>query len=137
MHRKARIVRASQPFFMAMLCFGSLIMGSAMIPLGIEDEHFSQKSTDIACMSIPWLLVIGFCTTFSALFTKTWRILIILESAQRFKRVKITVKQVLYPFFSLLLVNVIILTCWTAINPLVFKRKNSTSRDGWNRVIST
>jgi ABC-type sugar transport system substrate-binding protein len=137
MHRKARIVRASQPFFMAMLCFGSLIMGSAMIPLGIEDEHFSQKSTDIACMSIPWLLVIGFCITFSALFTKTWRILIILESAQRFKRVKITVKQVLYPFFSLLLVNVIILTCWTAINPLVFKRKNSTSRDGWNRVIST
>jgi|NOAtaT_6_FD_contig_81_2363372_length_2330_multi_3_in_0_out_0_1 ABC-type sugar transport system substrate-binding protein len=135
-YRNARTIRASQPVFMAMLCVGSLIMASAMISLSIEDRrNYSQKGTDIACMSIPWLLSIGFCTMFSALFTKTWRIVRIMHNSERFRRVKITAKQVLYPYVILLIANVIILTCWTVINPLVYRRvehKNST--DLWNRV---
>jgi ABC-type sugar transport system substrate-binding protein len=135
-NRNARTIRASQPVFMAMLCVGSLIMASAMIPLGIEDRRsYSQKGTDIACMSIPWLMAIGFCTIFSALFTKTWRIVKIMHNAERFRRVKITAKQVLYPYFLLLVANIIVLTCWTVINPLVYRRvDHKDSTDLWNRV---
>jgi len=136
-NQDTRTVRASQPVFMAMLCGGSLLMASAMIPLGIEDKNYTQRGTDIACMSIPWLLVIGFCTIFAALLTKTWRIVRILENAARFQRVKISVTDVLYPYFALLAANVIILICWTVINPLVYDRTATPSRDGWNRVIST
>jgi gamma-aminobutyric acid type B receptor len=90
-NRNARTIRASQPVFMAMLCVGCLIMASAMISLGIEDRRqYGQKGTDIACMSIPWLLSIGFCTMFSALFTKTWRIVRIMHNSERLRRVKIT-----------------------------------------------
>jgi gamma-aminobutyric acid type B receptor len=121
-NRTSRPVQASQPFFMTMLCIGSFIMASAMIPMSIDDQQ-SQYSADIACMSIPWLLSVGFCTIFSALFTKTWRLVKIVESAARFRRVTVTVKDVLYPFFGLLIVNIIILTCWTTINPLAYRRQ--------------
>jgi len=121
MNRTSRPVQASQPFFMAMLCIGTVIMASAMIPLSIDDEH-SKNNADIACMSIPWLLSIGFCTIFSALFAKTWRLVKIVESAARFRRVTVRVKDVLYPFFGLLMANIIILACWTFIDPLIFRR---------------
>jgi hypothetical protein len=136
-NRNTRTLRASQPVFMAMLCGGSLMMASAMIPLSITDENFSQKGADVACMSIPWLLTIGFCTIFSALFTKTWRIVRILENAARFQRVKITVREVMYPYVSLLAANIIILTSWSVINPLVYERTNNIGTDGWNRIISS
>ena len=136
-HRNTHVVRASQPAFMVMICSGALIMGAAIVPLSIDDENYSQRGTDIACMSFPWLMAIGFCTIFSALFSKTWRIVALLEKAQRLKRVKISVKDVLAPFFALLTVNVITLVCWTVINPLVYKRLNDVGVDGWNRVIST
>jgi gamma-aminobutyric acid type B receptor len=74
-------------------------------------------------MSVPWLLSIGFCTIFSALFAKTGRLVKVLESAARFRRVTVRVKDVLYSFFGLLMANIIILTCWTTINPLVFRRQ--------------
>jgi len=121
-NRTSRPVQASQPFFMTMLCIGSIIMASAMIPMSIDDQQ-SQNSADIACMSIPWLLSVGFCTIFSALFSKTWRLVKIVESAARFRRITVTVKDVLYPFFGLLVANIIILTCWTTIDPLVFRRQ--------------
>ena len=135
-NRKTRVVRASQPAFMAMICAGTLIMGSAIIPLSIDDENveISQRGTDIACQSAPWLVVLGFCTIFSALFSKTWRIVKILEKAKKFERIKIATRDVLAPYFALLAVNVITLICWTVINPLVYDRRNHVGRDGWNRV---
>jgi gamma-aminobutyric acid type B receptor len=107
---------------MAMLCLGSIIMGSAMVPLGIE-------RSDIACMSIPWLLVVGFCTIFSALFSKTWRLVKIMKSAARFRRIKLKITELLYPYFAILAGNVIILTCWTVINPLVYVVDQSIGHD--------
>jgi ABC-type sugar transport system substrate-binding protein len=121
-HRKSRTIRASQPIFMAMLCLGSIIMGSAMIPLGIE-------RSDIACMSIPWLFIVGFCTIFSALFSKTWRLVKIMKSAARFRRIKLKITELLYPYFAILAGNVIILICWTVINPLVYVVDQSIGHD--------
>ena len=69
--RSKRIVRASQPMFLGMICVGVLIMASTLIPLTVDDQHYSQQATNIACMSLPWCMSIGFTTTFAALFSKT------------------------------------------------------------------
>ena len=69
--RSKRIVRASQPMFLGMICVGVLIMASTLIPLTVDDQYYSQQATNIACMSLPWCVSIGFTTTFAALFSKT------------------------------------------------------------------
>jgi len=59
-NRKSRAVRASQPEFLVAICFGTLVMGLAIIPLGIDDGNASQLRCDISCMSVPWLVSSGF-----------------------------------------------------------------------------
>ena len=71
-YRKHQVVIMGQPIFLAMLPIGAILMGSAMIPLSIDDEG-SQRAADIACMCSPWLINVGFVVVFSALFSKTWR----------------------------------------------------------------
>jgi len=135
--KDTRVVRASQPLFLGMICVGVLIMASAIIPLTVDDENYGQQSTDIACMSVPWLMSIGFTTTFSALFSKTWRVNKIFHNPSRFSRIKVTPKDVIGPYLALLCVNVIVLACWTAIAPLVYDRFYHAGTDSWNRPISS
>ena len=67
--RKTRVIRASQPFFLQMVIVGILIFSSAIIPLSFEKGVWhSQRDSDAACMSIPWLMTIGFTTTVSNCF---------------------------------------------------------------------
>jgi len=92
-YRTNPVVIAGQPIFLMMICFGTLLMGSAIIPLSIDDET-GQRAADIACMCAPWLINVGFTVAFSALFSKTWRLNRILLSRNRFQRVKVTEKDV-------------------------------------------
>lgn len=93
MNRKNQVVTSSQPIFLAMICMGALLMGSAIIPLSIDDENHSQRGADIACMSSPWLINIGFTISFSALFSKTWRLNKIMLSKQ-IRKMTVTEKDV-------------------------------------------
>ena len=54
-HRDARFVRASQPFFLFLICVGMLILGSTIIPASIDNERHFMKVCDIACMYTPWV----------------------------------------------------------------------------------
>jgi hypothetical protein len=69
-----RVVMASQPEFLILICVGTAILGLSIIPLSIDDSVTTQRGCDIACMATPWLFSIGFVLAFSALFSKTWRI---------------------------------------------------------------
>ena len=136
-NRRTRVVRVSQPSFMAMICIGSLVLSSSLIPLAVDDEHYSQHGNNIACMSIPWLIVLGFVTAFSALSSKTWRVVQILHNAQRFERIRVSAHDVVKPYTLLLIVNIVVLLCWTFISPLEFRRMAHLGTDDWNRIIST
>jgi 7 transmembrane sweet-taste receptor of 3 GCPR len=100
-YREQRVVRASQPIFLQIICFGTFLLGSSIIPLSVDDEHSSTRGCDIACMAFPWLSSCGFCIAFSALFTKTHRVNMIFKQA-RFKRVKVSVMEVMVPLVALL-----------------------------------
>uniref|UniRef100_A0A7S4N406 G-protein coupled receptors family 3 profile domain-containing protein n=1 Tax=Odontella aurita TaxID=265563 RepID=A0A7S4N406_9STRA len=133
-NRSHPIIKKSQPKFLIMLCVGTLIAGLAIIPLSIDDEKYTQRGCDIACMASPWLIFIGFTTCYSALFSKIWRVNKIFHHPKRFQRLKVTEKDVLVPFAVLMTINVITLLCWTLLAPITYKRVASSGTDNWNRV---
>lgn len=136
--RHDRIVRASQPPFLIMVCVGVLILASALIPLSLDEYHVSKDiKSDAICMSVPWLISIGFTVTFAALFSKTWRINKIFHQKSGFKRMRVTARDVILPFLILLSLDLLILACWTALAPLHYVRLDHSGTDEWNRVIST
>merc|ERR1712176_1077280 len=105
-----------------MICVGTLIMSSAIIPLTMDDQFFNQRACDAACMSTPWLVIQGFGISFSALLSKTLRINRILNNAKKFQRVKVSVRDVMAPFLILSGSNFIVLICVTLIRPLKYVR---------------
>jgi len=135
--RDTRIVRSSQPYFLIMICMGTLVLGLSIIPLTADDHNSSQRAADAACMSFPWILFLGFTTVFSALFSKTWRIHQIFNNAKLFKRIEVKRRDVILPYFILMTINVITLLCWTFISPLKYVREPLPGTDDWNRVIAT
>jgi ABC-type sugar transport system substrate-binding protein len=137
MKRKTYIVRASQPIFLIVVAVGALIMSSSIIPIGFDNENYSVGACSAACIATPWLLSIGFSTVFSALFSKLWRINRVVESAQRFNKQVVTVRDVILPFCLLMVANLIILICWTVVAPLEYVRRDDLGTDPWNRVISS
>ena len=127
-----------------MICLGVILMASTIIPLTFDDENEVDLDEDIhnialdrACMATPWLFSIGFTTTFSALFSKTWRVNRIFHNPGGLTRVKVTAKDVMGPFVGLMSINIIVLTCWTIVAPLVYKRYDHEGTDDWNRKISS
>ncbi|KAI2509762.1 G-protein coupled GABA receptor [Fragilaria crotonensis] len=135
-YRRSKVIRGSQPPFLYMLCVGVIVMATSIIPMGLQ-EPVSKQALDVACMSQLWLLSAGFTTIFSALFCKLWRLNKLLASAKRFKRVQIEVKDVLYPFAILLVLNFTLLAVWTAVDPLRWVRGDLSSYDTYGRVTKT
>jgi hypothetical protein len=89
------------------------------------------------CMSIPWLAFTGFTVTFSALFSKTWRVNKFFNSASAFGKMEVSEKDVLAPFAVLLTCNFIVLISWTVIDPLTYERQFEDGTDYWNREIAS
>lgn len=61
-------------------------------------------------------------TQFAALYAKLKRINLIFHNPNKYKRVKITEKDVMKPYLLLMLLNIITLACWTAMAPLTYQR---------------
>jgi gamma-aminobutyric acid type B receptor len=140
-HRDCMIVRAAQPFFLMMTAGGVLLMSSTLVPLSFDDQGdpntmSTTRSVGI-CMSIPWLAFTGFTVTFSALFSKTWRVNQFFHSSSAFGRVKVSERDVLAPFAVLLACNFVVLICWTVLDPLTYKRQFEEGTDYWNREIAS
>merc|ERR1711988_1193862 len=101
---------------------GSLISQATIIPLGFDEGSGMDKdSLDAACQAVPWLYCLGFSITFSALFSKTYRVLKIFKG-KSLKKQKI--KEVEFMKFIGLAVflEVLICTIWTLTDPLEWER---------------
>jgi hypothetical protein len=120
-NRQLRIVNTLQPIFLITICIGVGLMALGIVPLSIDDGIASTRGCDIACMSVPWLLFLGFTIAFSALFSKLWRINK-LFSNQSFRRLKVTEKDVLAPFATLFTLNFAVLLTWTLVDPVHWSR---------------
>jgi len=113
--RKKKILRASQPGFLLMLVGGVAIYISAIFPYTVDGEWINVNQGDTAwCMASYWLAVEGFVVTFSALFAKVWRINRIFHNPS-LRRIKITAKDVLLPFFIICFCSTLTLILFTVL----------------------
>ena len=129
----SRVIRASQPVFLQLINFGSLLMGGSLFTLAIDDKIASERGCTISCAMFPWLLALGFVTVVSSLFTKTHRLLVIVNE-KRFRRVTVSATDVMKPMFVLLTLNVAVLALWHGLAPVDWVRE-PTELDVFRRTI--
>lgn len=126
-HRKHRVLRASQPFFLYLLCLGAIISVSAIFPASFDEgSGWSESQLSNACVVIPWLFSTGYVLVYGALFGKLWRINKVLQAVRR----KINMKQVGWPCVIFLVLALIILGLWTGIDPLQWTREEIDDETG-------
>lgn len=121
--RNHRVIRAAQPLFLGLICLGSLILASSIIPASFDDTVVSARGADVACVAKFWLFPMGFCLIFSALFSKLWRINKLLSNAITFQRIQVTAFDVMIPLIVLMGSNVLVLTLWTILDPPYLERE--------------
>lgn len=121
-YRKSPVVRASQPFFLILICLGAFVTAASIFPMAIDDGFASEEACSRACMSVPWLLVMGFSFIFSALYAKIRRVNLVISNAVAFRHIKVSEKDVMLPFAILFTANVVLLTAWTVTDPLRWER---------------
>jgi hypothetical protein len=134
-NRNSRVVKASQPVFLYMITVGCFLMGSSIIFLSFDDEVVSKNDCSAFCIVIPWLGFMGWILAFSALFTKTNRVNQIFHNPN-YKRIIVTVWDVMKPAVALMSVTILVLVLWTALAPPSWEREGS-SVDRFGREVQT
>lgn len=118
--RKDPIVQRAQPFFMQILCAGSIIMSAAIFTLSFdEDAGWSEEQLSLACTMTPWFFFTGHVLMFCALFTKLWRV----DRVLQFRRQAVTITSALWPLLAFLGITITILVVHTAIDPWIWQRE--------------
>jgi len=135
-NRKKRVIKCSQPTFLWMICAGTTLMGASVVTLSIDDSIASVHGCTVACMLSPWFFAIGFVFAFSSLFAKEWRINKLLNNPW-FTRLKVEPKDVLAPFAVLMVLNVLVLSLWTGLSPLVWERTYVGIIDKYGRQLQS
>jgi hypothetical protein len=126
-YRKHRIVVAAQPYFLYELCLGIFISASTIFTISNDESYgWTDQELGRACMAIPWLLSLGHIITYGALFSKLWRINKVLQ----FSRRKIEIRQVAWPSALLFVAAIAILSLWTGLDSMVWKRDEIDSVTG-------
>jgi 7 transmembrane sweet-taste receptor of 3 GCPR len=92
---KDSVVQRAQPFFLKILCYGSVLTSSAIFTLSWDEgAGWSDRQLDIACAMTPWFFFVGIILTFCALFTKLWRV----DKVLQFRRRAVTISNVMKPW---------------------------------------
>lgn len=70
------LMKIAQPFFLKMICVGSIIENCAIFTLSFDEgAGWSDNALDGACIATPWLFFLGHATIYSAIFCKVRYIL--------------------------------------------------------------
>ncbi|CAB9496659.1 receptor [Seminavis robusta] len=116
-----RVIQASQPFFLALICVGAFLMATSTIFLGFQ-ESMRISVLNAGCMLTPWCFSMGFTIAFSALFSKTMRVYKIFQSAAAMRRITVGVRDVAKPMVALACFNLLLLIFWQTLDPLTWQR---------------
>jgi hypothetical protein len=122
-YREHRVLKASQPPFLYLVCFGTFVQAMAIFTISFdESDGWTEDQLGAACMAMPWLLSLGTIFVYGALFSKLYRLNKVLQVSRR----KITMKSVAWPMSFFTFLVVLVLTLWTVLNPLVWERVSTS-----------
>eukprot|EP00584_Thalassiosira_punctigera_P010678 CAMPEP_0172535426 /NCGR_PEP_ID=MMETSP1067-20121228/7438_1 /TAXON_ID=265564 ORGANISM="Thalassiosira punctigera, Strain Tpunct2005C2" /NCGR_SAMPLE_ID=MMETSP1067 /ASSEMBLY_ACC=CAM_ASM_000444 /LENGTH=1140 /DNA_ID=CAMNT_0013320359 /DNA_START=87 /DNA_END=3509 /DNA_ORIENTATION=+ len=130
--RTHRVVKASQPIFLFIICVGVFVMASSIIALSIDDSIASQEVCSAACMAFPWLFSLGFTIAWSSILAKILRLNKVMNGAAVFRRVVVTEREASLPIIVFFLLNLVLLICWSLVDPLEWRREPITENDPTN-----
>ena len=117
---KDAVVLRAQPFFMRILCIGSLLMSCSIFTLSWDEgANWSNRALNVSCMLTQWFFFFGQILTFCALFTKLWRV----DRVLQFRRTAVTILNVMKPTLGLLFLTLAILLTWTLFDPWAWHRE--------------
>eukprot|EP00466_Bigelowiella_natans_P006631 jgi/Bigna1/84266/fgenesh1_pg.128_\ len=123
-NRELKIVVASQPIFLYILCLGCGVSSIAILFVGLDDDPnygISARNLDFTCNAFLWVHTLGFNLTISALFTKMFRVKQLMIDA-----ISTNVDQSLIPHIKGIVksffLEAIIITTFSVISPLRWKR---------------
>ncbi|XP_038069217.1 uncharacterized protein LOC119738403 [Patiria miniata] len=136
-YRQQRHVKMSSPNLNNLIIVGALLVYMFVIVAGLDTNLVSDEVFVILCHVKTWVLSVGFVLAFGAMFSKTWRV----HRVAAFKTPKrriVTDGQLFLMVFVLLSIDVIILTLWQLIDPVVMETMDLYPQDDPeipNRVI--
>ena len=120
LYRNHKVMRAGQPFFLYLLCLGSLVSSTGIFTLSFEEKQgWSIDQLTIACMSTIWLFFMGNIIFYTALFSKIWRI----DRVMQLRRKAVTIQNVLGPMAVVILCAMAVLLTWTLVDPFIWERE--------------
>jgi hypothetical protein len=118
--RDSRVVRASQPFFLFLICLGTAIESSSVFLISVDESYeWSLEGLSAACAALPWFFVTSHILVYGALATKLWRVHRVLQ----FSRREIKIRHVVAPMSALIVFALAILAIWTIVDPLQWERR--------------
>ncbi|XP_067681814.1 probable G-protein coupled receptor CG31760 isoform X2 [Haliotis asinina] len=108
-NRNEMVIKTASPLFLHLMCLGAVIMCCHGFVL------YGEPS-DVSCTIEIWPFHCGFSVMYGALILKTWRISVIF-SVGSMKRISLPDKSLLHRLVPIVVVVVVYLSCWTAIEP--------------------
>ncbi|EDV28649.1 uncharacterized protein TRIADDRAFT_51773 [Trichoplax adhaerens] len=133
LYRNNRIIKVASPNINNIIAVSAIFCYLSIIFLGMNAESVGTNKILLrtACWARTWLLLLGFMTGFSALFTKTWRLQVIFSN--RSAKSKVITNQQLYLFIAMIvLVGIVILTVQAVIDPIRIIERNTTEETSLN-----
>jgi len=119
LYRGIKLVKASQPEFLYLLCFGAASVALSPIFMSFdEDKGVSDDRLTAMCQAFPWFFVIGYSLMYCALFSKLWRLSRLLQ----LRRQAVQIKQVLWPIVGIGTALIVVLILWQTLEPLEWER---------------
>ena len=74
-NRKQRVVTASQPEFLYLLCFGSALMSTSAIFASFDESYgYTPSQLGNFCVADQWFFTLGYLIQFGAIFTKVCKV---------------------------------------------------------------
>jgi 7 transmembrane sweet-taste receptor of 3 GCPR len=125
-YRAHKLVRANQPEFLYLLCFGAALIATSSIFVAFdESDGFSEEQLSAMCSAFPWFFVIGYLLMYCALFSKLWR----LSKLLQMRRKAVHVRHVLFPCVIIVTCSLIVLTVWQITDPFSWNREGIADSD--------
>jgi len=135
-YQQERVIRASQPVFLYLICAGTFVMATSVFTFGIEDDIASDEISSAACMANYWLYALGFTAVISAVFSKMWMLGKVFQKPRNEQRIQITKQDILVPFFIIFGLDCVVLSVWTIMDRYQWVRMPFHNTDPYSLTVS-
>ena len=117
--RQDPAVHHAQPFFLQVLCFGSIILSATIFTISFDEgAGWTNRQLSVACSLTPWFFSTGHIVIFCALFSKLWNMDRILKSQQN----SVSDVWALWPLALFLMATLSILLAHSIYDPWSWER---------------